>query len=296
MVKSIKKRNSLIELYRFIFALNVVKNHGYFPYQGSYFSPGAYSVEFFFVLTGFFLIKSLDNCKCNGMLKGVFCVIWRKIRAIVVPLIIGIVFNIIYKISIGDFSSGIWMYLWYVHDMLAVITIYYILRKLIKSEKSFFVIVLIIAFTFNTLHFIEVFYSWGWFRALGSISVGMLISYIPPIPDKYKKYVWIALIPTMVSVLCMLLFKCSMFMEIILNMLLYPALIYLTLQINVSCKLFNYLGSLSFGLYAFQSIARCAKQWGVNNLWLLFIIILVPTLIENLLKKFINNCRKITNL
>ena len=33
-----KKRNSLIELYRFFFALNAVKNHGFFPEGFNYFS------------------------------------------------------------------------------------------------------------------------------------------------------------------------------------------------------------------------------------------------------------------
>ena len=56
-----KKRNSLIELYRFFFAMNVVKYHGYFPYQGRYISPGHVSVEFFFVLSGFLLRRSIDK-------------------------------------------------------------------------------------------------------------------------------------------------------------------------------------------------------------------------------------------
>ena len=52
-----KKRNSLIEFFRFFFALNVVKNHGYFPYRTRLFSPGRISVEFFFVLSGILLRK-----------------------------------------------------------------------------------------------------------------------------------------------------------------------------------------------------------------------------------------------
>ena len=40
--------------------------------------------------------------------------------------------------------------------------------------------------------------------------------------------------------------------EIILDVLLYPALVYLTFQVDVKNKVMNYLGALSFGFYAFQ--------------------------------------------
>ena len=56
-----RKRNSLIELYRFLFALNVLKSHGFFPNTGPYFEPGRISVEFFFVLTGFLLIRLINK-------------------------------------------------------------------------------------------------------------------------------------------------------------------------------------------------------------------------------------------
>ena len=62
-----KKRNSLIEFYRFFFALNVVKNHGFFPEGFHYFSPGRVSVEFFFVLSGYLFVRTLDKLK--DMLK-----------------------------------------------------------------------------------------------------------------------------------------------------------------------------------------------------------------------------------
>ena len=58
-----KKRNALIEFYRFFFALNVVKNHGFFPEGLDYFSPGRVSVEFFFVLSGFLFVKTLDKLR-----------------------------------------------------------------------------------------------------------------------------------------------------------------------------------------------------------------------------------------
>lgn len=284
-----KKKNSLIELYRFIFSINVVKNHGYFPYQGQYFSPGAYSVEFFFVLTGFLLIKSIDKFKNFTAFKGCISLLWKKLYTLGIPLVAGLIFNIIYKVSVGELASGIWMYLWYIHDMLIVIIFYFFIRRLVKNDKAFIAIVTIVALACNILHFTETFYSWGWFRSFGSISVGILLSYLPPLSDKLKKYIWVILVPVMIAVIAALVFPCPLWGEIILNNLLYPSLIYLSFQTEVSSKVMNYLGSLSFGLYAFQSVARCAKLWGVSNLWTLFIIILIPTLIDSWVKILIKN-------
>jgi len=286
-----KNRNSLIELYRFIFAMNVVKNHGYFPYQGKYFSPGAYSVDFFFVLTGFFLIRSLDKFKNMSLIKGLPSLIWKRLYSLGIPLVIGLLFNIIYKVSIGDLASGIWMYLWYINDMLMVIVFYYFIRKYIKNEKVFISIVVIVALVSNLLLFTERFDSWGWFRAFGSISVGILTSYIPLMSQKNKKFALICLIPTLLSVLSILLFDSPRWAEVILNNLLYPCLIYFSYQFSFNCQFCNYLGALSFGLYAFQSIARCALLWGINNLWLLFAIILVPTVVEDGVKRLIKRHR-----
>ncbi len=283
-----KQKNSLIELYRFIFALNVVKNHGYFPYQGSYFSPGAYSVEFFFVLTGYLLLKSIDKFIDLPIKSGLPKLIWKKLYSLGIPLAIGLIFNVIYKVCTNTLSFDLWMYLWYVQDMLMVIVFYYFIRKFIKKQKNFIIITASVCLISNALHFTDFFYSWGYFRAFGSISAGILLSYLPEFNKKYKKLTLPLLLITAIAVLGALLFNIPKECEIILNNLLYPALIYLTFQLNANCKFLNYLGSLSFGLYAFQSIARCFEFWGVTNLWILFITILIPTLLENTIKRIIN--------
>ena len=90
-----KKRNSLIEFYRFIFAMNVVKNHGYFPYQGSYFSPGSISVEFFFVLSGWFLRKSIDKYTNISFWKGLGTMLKDTILSLGIPFAIGITCGVV---------------------------------------------------------------------------------------------------------------------------------------------------------------------------------------------------------
>ena len=289
-----KKKNSLIELYRFIFAMNVVKNHGYFPYRGQYFSPGRISVEFFFVLSGRFLIKTIDKYRDYPFFKGLFVLIKDKLSSLGIPLIVGLIFNIAYKFVVGvdSFADiGIWGYLWYVHDMFMALTFYYAVRRLVKSEKTFLIVTAAVFVVATVLHIMPTFWSWGYFRSFSSMSAGVLVSYLP----KYKpKRRFLALIPLFVAqawALRMLLFGFERVEEVLLDIVVYPALIYFSFNVEVHSSVLNYLGSLSFGLYAYQCVTRFLESVGFGNEWLYFIIILTLTVVTDLIKR-LNKRRK----
>ena len=74
-----KKRNSLVELYRFLFAMWVVYYHGYFflP-KDSHFSGGYIAVDFFFILTGFFVMGLIKKESEKPFFKGILNVAWKK--------------------------------------------------------------------------------------------------------------------------------------------------------------------------------------------------------------------------
>ena len=280
-----KNKNSLIELYRFIFSFNVLKGHGFFPYQGPYFGPAHLSVEFFFILTGFFLVKTLDKYTVQKFFKGLFSLIKDKVKVLGIPLLIGLIFGFIYGIYAGFehwYDINIWGYLWYICDMFLVIIFYFVIRKFIKNDKIFFAIasiVFLIAFSF---HITDRFYSWGYFRAFSSISLGILVSYIPKIKIKHKNLLLIPLILVGAYILEMLLFNFTFVEEIILDILLYPALIYLTLHFDYHNRVFNYLGLLSFGLYAFQNVTRYLRLRYDINVWISFLIIVVLTIMNSI--------------
>ena len=287
-----KKRNSLIELYRFLFSMNVVKNHGYFPYQGKYFTPGRISVEFFFVLSGWFLVKSIDKFVDMPYFKGLFYLLKSKIVSLGVPLAVGLIFNIAYKCIVGmedwwDFS--IWGYLWYVHVMLIVFIFYFTIRKFVKSKKWFLIITAIVFIASSVIHSLPMFYSWGYFRGFSAMSAGILISFIPKIKIKKQWLVWIPLACIWLLILKMFLFDFSFVEDEILNFVLYPALVYFSFQLTISNKVFNYLGSLSFGLYAYQSIPRFIEALGYENVWVSFTIILFCALTTDLIKRYIKH-------
>lgn len=281
-----RKRNSLIELYRFIFAINVVKSHGLFPYMGPYFGPGRISVEFFFVLTGYLLMKSINKFLDKPFWEGFKGFFTSKLKAIWIPLVIAIPFNIFYCIVIKQYFVNIWGYLWYVKQMLIYIAVCFVMRYFIKNEKKFILLVESVFVVAAVLHVFPLFYSWGVIRALMGISLGILISYIPKLNLKKKGLVWVILVPVQALILAILIFGNNLLMEEVLDLILYPALIYFTFQLTINNKVFNYLGSLSFGLYAFQCVVRPFDKLGFNNVWILFGIIVLLSVLEDGFKRY----------
>ena len=272
-----RKKNSLIEFYRFLFAMNIVKNHGYFPYQGKYFSPEHISVEFFFTLSGFLLRRSIDKYLSLPYWKGLFLMLKNKLFALGIPLVVALLVNIPYQFIRGvetfwDFNF--WGYLWYVYEMFVVYIFYYTLKRIVRKEKWFFIIAAVICVTFSVLHMLPRFHSWGSFRAYASMSLGVLVSYIPSIRLKKQWLLYIPLTFLWAYVLRILLFDYSLVEEEILNLLVFPGMIYLTFQLAVHNRIFNYLGALSFGLYAYQSVPRLLWILGIGNEWIYFAIIL----------------------
>lgn len=296
-----KKRNSLIELYRFFFALNVVKNHGFFPEGFNYFSPGRVSVEFFFVLSGYLFLRTLDKLSELPLRESVPKLIVGKLKPLFFPLIIGILSNIIYNIVTKDYFDGIWGYLWYIEAMMLTFVAYLILRKIIKSEKTFLYVVLGIFILATLMRFSGIFYEWGYVRAFATISLGMLLAKAPKIEIKKRWLIWVLLIPVQIACLSVVCFHLGnvewfggfMGVEFILDNLLYPALIYLTFNVNVRSRALNYLGSLSFGLYAFQCPADLLRLVGLGNRYILLFIIVALTITEDVIKR-IYKSRKIS--
>ena len=289
-----KKRNSLIELYRFIFAMNVVKNHGFFPYQGKLFSPEHVSVEFFFTLSGFLLRRTFEKYLNLSYFKGLFLMLKNKIIAMGIPFLVALLIHIPYRIvtkSTPWWDLTDWGYLWYVFDMLVIDIFYFTIRRLTNSDVCLFIVAGVLFITASVFHVIPQFHDTGWFRAISAMSLGVLISYIPPIKMKNQ---WLLLIPLVAVwgyVLRILFSEYSFIEEEILNLVAFPALIYLTFQLPVQNRVLNYLGAISFGLYAYQAVPRLIRVLGYDNTWLSFAIIVVLAVSTDLIIRLIRNHR-----
>lgn len=283
-VKTTKARNGLIDLYRFLLSLVVVKSHSLFVVDGPYFGLGRTCVEFFFVLSGYLFWSFLQKNKENSLIESLFNLFKTRFLPIAIPLCIGVLSNIIESALLDRFNM--WGYLWYIKVMFTEMIVLILLRKLIKSDKIFMIIIMGIMIVALALKFFGPYYSWGLVRGASSIPMGVFIASIPKI--KKKRIAAILLIPSIIICFAMVGFNLAdvewlgfRIPELILDNILYPALIYFSFCLDFRSKIFSYLGALSFGLYAFQCPANLLRILGVKSTWLLFGIILAATLIED---------------
>ena len=296
--KAKSQRNGLIDLYRFFFSLVVVKSHSLFIYGGEYFGPGRACVEFFFVLSGYLFFSFLEKNKELPLKAALKNLLSSRLLPLAIPLGIGIISNVICNFFDGDYLN-IWGYLWYVEVMLVEMLVLVVLRKLIKRDKAFFITIGAVMIIALILKFSGLLYSFGYVRGASSLPAGILIAMIPKIKPKRKWLTWILLVPTAAMCFIMICFNLSnvdwlglRIPELILDNLLYPALIYLTFCLDFKCSVFSYLGALSFGLYAFQCPADLFRTLGLKSVWLLFGFILLATLIEDSAKRIYRRYKK----
>ncbi len=109
------QRSTCLEVLRVVFALWVVYYHSFLctEFSGGYFNSGFLSVDFFFILSGLFFVKSFTKYENNEKLnkrwdKGFFKVLWDKVKSLSIAFPIGMIFVLWYQIVTNDFTPLWW--------------------------------------------------------------------------------------------------------------------------------------------------------------------------------------------
>lgn len=286
------KRNSFLELYRFLFAMWVVWYHGFFLFKNEYFDDGYLAVEFFFLLSGFYYLKTLDKHKQSPFFVGLNKMVWSKIKPLGIAFAVGIVFVVWQRILEG--KPVLMGYLWYVPIMLLSFVLIYILHRLMKSKTSFIIVLAAIALGCYLILYIPISEKLGVARGIGAVSLGVLLSYIPKVNLNINKinlnWIIISLVFAVVIFLAYIPKDGWMF-EHLLIFIFMPALIYFTSTVHLNCKVLNYLGSLSFPIYAFQCVLRVIRMTcSIPQFWY-FIILAGLVTVNQLISLFIRKLR-----
>ena len=104
----------------------------------------------------------------------------------------------------------------------------------------------------------------------------MLLSICPALKCKIKKFnmniIFAAIILGVGIWLCALSQK-PLYLEILIVLGIFPALIYFTNNINFSFKPFDFLGRLSVGIYLYQSINYLLEEFNILKNSIVFTII-----------------------
>lgn len=278
-----KRRNGLLEIYRFILCFWPMYHHNFFFFtKGDKFSLAELAVDFFFVISGFFLLRSMEKKKDEHILRSAFKLMVDRVRPFAFTLRFIAAFNFIcvalfiredhFKLLFELFK-----YWWYVLYLTIAIGIFYLLYRLIKNKKIFGVLLFVVALSMGAFHYcldemgLYIYEFTFVARTFGCIAFGMLMSYIPNI--KVKRFnpsllVVIALVPTIFY----LAYNEKTYVTRLLMLGLFAALVYFTYNVSIGGRFFDLLGKLSTRMYLYMSFVTMFHALGLTNHRILFVI------------------------
>ena len=279
-----KKRNGLLEIYRFLLAFMPLYYHNFFYLKRNYeiFEVPELAVDFFFMISGFFLLSSMRKLKEEKTLIGTWKIMSGRIKPMVFTMGFIITFNLICVILFirDDYFHTLFrlfMYWWFVLYLVVAIGILYLVYRFVKSEKYFAIFLAALSVTMAIIHYLAVdrgmFFSDIVFftRTLGCTSVGILLSYIPIL--KYKKFnIGIPAVIILFPTILYLYYNDKNFLMCLVIIALFGALIYFSSSIPVSGRVFDILGRLSVRIYLYLSLCRMFRMLGVDDNRILFFI------------------------
>ncbi len=219
------KRNNLVELARFLFSILVVGYHIQMTFLGdgiNFFENGALAVEFFFLISGYFLARSIEKISakenynpalesCGFMGNKIKGILPTHLTAIIVIIVVLLTYNFansgniilnglpsIFLVQMGGvwteaYASALIVPEWYLSSMLLcmlfIVPIALLLRKKIKKG------ILVIPILLGVLGVIAVIYglctNWAFtttfvydLRAWGEMCVGMFAYYLSTVIAK----------------------------------------------------------------------------------------------------------------
>ena len=278
------KRNGLLEIYRFILCFWPLYHHNFFFMERDHsrFTVANLAVDFFYVLSGFFLLKSMEKRKGEGVILGSAKVVYDRAK----PML----FSIAYITSFSllcillfiredhlKVAFEVVKYWWFILYLLVAVAIFYLLHRAIKNKWVFLVAMFVISlgsvifhyaverrgFLINELTFPA--------RTIGCIALGVIVSYIPRFKTKRFNVNIIATILLFLSILYLAYGEKS-YNTCIVMILMFAALVYFSSNISVSGKVFDLAGKLSTRIYLYMAFVTVIYYLGITNHRMLFVI------------------------
>lgn len=259
-------KNGLIELFRFLCSLWVAYFHGFFPVLSDKFNGANTSVDFFFVLSGFFFLKSIEKYKERSFIDGAIFIFWSRTKRFIVPLVIAalsvLYCNIVFPWEFNGFNWP-FSFLWFFAAQFVFLSLFFLLVRKIKGRRAFNIACILIICFFMSMHRVLTKEFDRVARGPAMLAIGMLLSQVPKLKitlkdeRKAERLTIIAnAIGFSVSALAFVYLAYLPGYEIwklhLLGCLVGPAVLYFATALPVRSKFLNFLGELSVFIYLAQ--------------------------------------------
>jgi hypothetical protein len=307
MTKKQSSKNGLVELFRFLCSVWVAYFHGFFPILTEEFDGVNISIDFFFMVSGIFFLKSMDKFRDKPFLQGFKHITWGKIRGFIVPLSLAalsiLCCNIIFELEFDKFNWPL-SFLWFFVAQFTYLSLFYFIYKKTKRRSVFNIICLIIMCITMSFCILNNETLGRVVRGPGMIALGIFISQVPKVRIELNNKeranrITLALnaIGFVVSAAAFLylaylpeyaIWKLHIFICIVC-----PSLLYFATALPLNGKLFNLLGELSIFIYLAQCPILLHYYAGTRDTkdyfgWLCFyaiIFFVVNRIVNTIIKK-----------
>lgn len=301
-----KKRNGLLEIYRFILSFWPMYCHDFFfvENRGVNFSVPELAPDFFFVLSGFFLLNAFRKDTKDPTLLRMLKIVWGRAKSLSFSMCFIAVFNIIsIALFLYDDVFGslflMFRYWWYVLYLLIAVAVFFLFYKAIKNEKIFGVFLAVLAVLMTLLHYSIQYkgflsYEFGFpARTFGCMAVGMLVSYIPRWQTKRFNPSIIAVI-ILLPTLMYMAYGEKNYIECLVMIVMFAGLVYFSTNVSVGGVVFDVLGHLGTRMYLYMSFVTTLYLLGLTNHRILFLIDVALSVLDMMIYHYRKKSQSLT--
>ena len=293
-----KRRNGLLEIYRLILCFWPMYYHHFFFTERDYsrFTVAELSVDFFYVLSGFFLIQSMKKNSKESTFMGMLKMMYGRLR----PMLFSICFIGGFSlVCVGLFVESdylntlfeIFKYWWFVLYLVIAVGVFYLLYRLVKNEAVFGVIMLLLSLSMGIFHYhlaVRGFFIFEFTfvaRTLGCIALGVLVSYIPMIKNKRL----LISIPAVVVLFVALMYHAyseKSYNMCIVMIVMFAFLVYFSANISVGGKVFDIMGKLGMRIYLYLPFITVIYYLGITHHRILFVLDITLAVLDLILDSY----------
>lgn len=293
------KRNGLLEVYRLLICFWPLYFHNFLParFDRSVFGYAELSLDFFFIISGLFLMRIYRREKDTPVLKGACKITFGRVRPIIFTMAFIAVFNftcvlLFVKENYYDAIHLLFRYWWFILFLAVAVGVFYIFYRLLKREWLFAIFLALLGIGAAVAHYFVAiartlpislqFYT----RTLCFIPLGILLSFIPPL--RWKRFN-INTVMTVILALTLLYlaYKQSDFPSGVGMIVIFASLVYFSLGTPVVGRVFDLIGQLSVRVYLYMSFITMFFILGITDGATLFLIDVSVAVIDVLVTNLI---------
>ena len=266
MMAAKNNKNGLIELFRFLCAVWVAYFHGFFPVLSDKFDGAVVPVEIFFMVSGYYFLKSIEKYKERPLGEGIVFIFWGRTKRFIVPLIIAalsiLYCNIAFEWELDGFNWP-FSFLWFFAAQFVFLSLFFLLIRKINRRIVFNIACIVIICIFMSVHRVLTKEFDRVARGPAVLAIGMLLSQVPKLKVRLKDEktadkltLLVNAFGLMISAAAFVYFAYlpgyAIWKLHLLCCVIGPAVLYFATALPVRSRFLNFLGEISVFVYLAQ--------------------------------------------